>query len=460
MSEPYRFNPTILREYDIRGQVGKTLSEADARALGRAFGSMARRKGGRAIAVGYDGRLSSPGLAAALSEGLRAAGIDVVRIECGPSPMLYFAAFTLPVDGGIMVTGSHNPPDYNGFKMLFQKKSVYGEAIQELGRLSAEGDLESGEGRQSETPVLEAYVERLLQDFDGPEDLTIAWDAGNGAMGEAMKRVTDRLPGRHILLNEEIDGTFPNHHPDPTVAENLIQLQEVVAGENCDLGIAFDGDGDRVGAVDRDGEIIWGDQLMLLLARDVLRDHPGAPIIADVKSSQVLFDGIEAAGGRPIMWKTGHSVIKSKMLEEGSPFAGEMSAHLFFNDHFYGFDDGLYAAIRLLGALKHLGLSLKEYRESLPKLHNTPEVRVPCNEERKFAAVEEVAAKLKAAGAVVVDIDGVRVMTEQGWWLLRASNTQDVLVVRCESESAEGLEALKETVRQTLNQVGVTPPDF
>jgi phosphomannomutase len=359
-----------------------------------------------------------------------------------------------------MVTGSHNPPDYNGFKMLFQKKSVYGEEIQELGRLSAEGDLESGEGRQSETPVLEAYVERLLQDFDGPEDLTIAWDAGNGAMGEAMKRVTDRLPGRHILLNEEIDGTFPNHHPDPTVAENLIQLQEAVAGEGCDLGIAFDGDGDRVGAVDRNGEIIWGDQLMLLLARDVLRDHPGAPIIADVKSSQVLFDGIEAAGGRPIMWKTGHSVIKSKMLEEGSPFAGEMSAHLFFNDHFYGFDDGLYAAIRLLGALKHLGLSLKEYRESLPKLHNTPEVRVPCNEERKFAAVEEVAAKLKAAGAEVVDIDGVRVMTEQGWWLLRASNTQDVLVVRCESESAEGLEALKETVRQTLNQVGVTPPDF
>ena len=460
MSDAYNFDPTILREYDVRGQVGKTLSEADARALGRAFGTMARRKGGKTIAVGYDGRLSSPGLADALGEGLRASGCDVVRIECGPTPMLYFAAFTLPVDGGIMVTGSHNPPDYNGFKMLFAKKSVYGEAIQELGRMAAKGDFETGSGETREESVMEAYVARILQDFDGQEGLRVAWDACNVSLGEAMARDTSKLPGRHILLTETVDGTFPSHHPDPTVAENLVQLQACVRAEGCDLGIAFDGDGDRVGAVDSEGEIVWGDQLMLLLARDVLRDHPGAPIIADVKSSQVLFDGIEAAGGRPIMWKTGHSVIKSKMLEENSPFAGEMSAHLFFNDRFYGFDDGLYAAVRLLGALKHLGVTLKQYRESLPQLHNTPEVRVPCDETRKFTAVDEVAEKLKAEGAEVVAIDGVRVMTPDGWWLLRASNTQDVLVVRCESVSAEGLEALKTTVRATLQGVGVEAPDF
>ncbi|WP_455373809.1 phosphoglucomutase/phosphomannomutase PgmG [Limibacillus halophilus] len=460
MSEAYRFNPTILREYDVRGQIGKTLSEIDARALGRAFGTWAKRQGGKAIAIGYDGRHSSPGLAEALSEGLRACGVDVVRIERGPTPMLYFAAFTLPVDGGIMITGSHNPPDYNGFKMLFRKKSVFGEAIQELGAIAAAGDFEEGAGAESQASVMADYVERLLKDFDGPEDLTIAWDAGNGAMGEAMKLVTGRLPGRHILLNEEIDGDFPNHHPDPTVPENLVQLQEVVRREGCDLGIAFDGDGDRVGAIDEEARILWGDQLMLLLARDVLREHQGAPIIADVKSSQVLFDGIAEAGGRPIMWKTGHSVIKSKMLEEQSPFAGEMSAHLFFNDRFYGFDDGLYAAIRLLGALKHLGLTLKDYKDSLPALHNTPEVRVPCAEERKFGVVAEVAAELKKAGADVTDIDGVRVMTPEGWWLLRASNTQDVLVVRCESETAEGLESLKSTVRETLEGAGVVVPDF
>ena len=460
MSQAHTFNPSILREYDIRGQIGKTLSEQDAHALGLAYGSMVRREGGRSVAVGYDGRHSSPGLAEALSKGLRETGVDVVRIECGPTPMLYFAAFTLPVDGGIMITGSHNPADYNGFKMIFRKKSVFGEAIQDLGAIAASGDFEEGEGVEQSLSVIDAYVARLLEDFDGPEDLTIAWDAGNGAMGEAMQRVTLALPGRHILLNEVIDGDFPNHHPDPTVAENLVQLQEAVAREGCDLGIAFDGDGDRVGAVDAQGRILWGDQIMLLLARDVLREYPGAPIIADVKSSQVLFEGIEQAGGRPIMWKTGHSVIKSKMLEEGAPFAGEMSAHLFFNDHFYGYDDGLYAAIRLLNALKHLGVTLERFYDELPHLHNTPELRVPCEESRKFASVEEVAARLKKEGADVVDIDGIRVTTPDGWWLLRASNTQDVLVVRCESNTDEGLKRLEAEVTTTLKSVGVEPPVF
>jgi phosphomannomutase len=458
MSGAHRFDPTILREYDVRGVVGQSLSPADARALGRSFASLARRRGASSLAVGQDGRLSSPELEAALVEGIAAAGLDVLRIGRGPTPMLYFATCSLPVGGGIMVTGSHNPPDHNGFKLTLGGKPFFGADIQELGRIAAAGDFQAGQGRVEDRPVFEAYVERLLLDYDAARPLKVAWDAGNGAAGEVMVALTARLPGEHLLLNETIDGTFPAHHPDPTVEKNLAQLREVVLEAGCDLGIAFDGDGDRIGALDGRGRVLWGDQIMLLLARDVLRERPGATIIADVKASQVLFDGIAEAGGRPLMWKTGHSLIKSKMAEEDSPFAGEMSAHLFFADRYYGYDDALYAALRLLGALDRAGTSLADYRDSLPPLVNTPELRFPCPEARKWRVVEEVRDRLRAENAQLNDIDGVRVSTGEGWWLLRASNTQDVLVARCEAQNEAGLARLKAAVSAQLEASGIDAP--
>ena len=453
------FDPTILREYDIRGIVGETLSDDDAMLLGRAFGTYAGRRGARAIAVGYDGRISSPGLAAALREGLKQSGQDVFDVGRGPTPMLYFATFHLPVDGGIMVTGSHNPPDYNGFKMSLQKEPFFGQAIQSLAALVGDDDLDSGAGRETERSVFAAYIDRLMQDFEPSRPLKVVWDAGNGAAGEALAALVAHLPGEHILLFEEIDGTFPNHHPDPTVPANLTTLRETVREHGCDLGIAFDGDGDRIGAVDETGEILWGDQIMLLLARDVLARMPGAPIIADVKASQVLFDQIDALGGKAVMWKTGHSVIKSKMKELQSPFAGEMSAHLFFADRYYGYDDALYAAVRMLNVVGREGGSLAEFRASLPKVCNTPELRFDCAEDRKFIVVEEVRERLREQGADLIDIDGVRVKTEDGWWLLRASNTQAVLVARCEAYDEAGLDRLKSMLAAQLSKSGIAFPE-
>lgn len=451
----HNFDPTLLREYDVRGVVGQTLHDADARALGRAVGTEVRRRGGSRVAVCYDGRLSSPALAAALVEGLSAAGVTALRIGLGPTPQLYFAVHHLDADGGVMVTGSHNPPEYNGFKIVLGKQAVFGEDIQALGQLAARGDFESGSANPEDHEIGDAYLDRLVRDFEGPTNLKIAWDAGNGAAGPMMRRLTERLPGQHILLFDEVDGTFPNHHPDPTVPKYLETLKETVLREGCDLGIAFDGDGDRIGALDGKGRPLWGDQMMLLLARDVLKERPGATIIADVKASQTLFDGIAELGGKPLMWKTGHSLIKAKMLEVGAPFAGEMSAHLFFADRFYGHDDALYAAVRLINALGTWGDSLAAFRDTLPQVVNTPELRFPCPEERKKPVIEEVRARLAAAGAEVDATDGVRVRDGQGWWLLRASNTQDVLVARCEAQDEAALARLRGTLAEQLAASGI-----
>ncbi len=456
----HRFDPTILREYDIRGVVGRTLSAADAQAIGRAYAVTLRAAGGHRVAVGYDGRLTSPELEAALVDGLAVEGVDIVRIGRGPTPMLYYAAATLDVDGGIMVTGSHNPPDYNGFKFVFQGKPFYGEAIRRLGETALGLEVPRGErGRDETREIGAAYVDRLAQDYDGTRLLTVAWDIGNGATGDVVQALTARLPGRHLLLNETIDGNFPAHHPDPTIPENLIQLQQLVAGERCDLGIAFDGDGDRIGVVDSRGHIMWGDQLMVVLARDVLIRHPGAPIIADVKASQVLFDEIARLGGRPVMAATGHSLIKAKLAETGAPLAGEMSGHIFFADGYYGFDDAVYVAVRLLGVVSRSSETLAEISDRLPVVVNTPELRFPCADTRKFAVVREVQARLQAAGAEITDIDGVRVRTGDGWWLLRASNTQDVLVARAESATESGLARLKGELAAQLAASGVALPD-
>ena len=459
MTQAHRFHPTILREYDIRGIVGETLFAADARAIGRTFGTIVARGGGRMVCVGYDGRLSSPELEAALVEGLVEAGLEVRRVGRGPTPMLYYAVRELEADGGIMVTGSHNPPNHNGFKIMIGKASFFGRDIQRLGEMAAAGDWASGGGRAIDNPVAESYVERLAQDHVGGRDLKVVWDCGNGATGDVLKALVRRLPGRHSLLFADIDGTFPNHHPDPTEPENLADLRDAVLSEGASLGIAFDGDGDRIGVIDGEGRILWGDQLMVLLAEDVLKARPGATIIADVKASQVLFDEVARMGGKPEMWRTGHSLIKSRMVETGAPLAGEMSGHIFFADRYYGFDDALYAAVRLLGIVAGWpGTTLAERYDAMPHMVNTPEMRFACPDERKFAVIDEVRARLQAAGADMVDIDGVRVRVPQGWWLLRASNTQAVLVARCEARDAAGLEALRALLASQLAASGVSLP--
>ncbi len=456
----HSFDGTILREYDIRGIVGDTLTGDDAYAIGRAFGSEIVRTGGDTVCVGYDGRLSSPEMEQAVVEGLKDCGVEAIRVGLGPTPMLYFAVNFLSADGGIMVSGSHNPPDYNGFKMMYIAEPFYGDDILNLGRIAAAADYESGGGSDRSEPMLDHYVERILQDYREGRDLKVAWDAGNGAAGEAMVQVAAQLPGEHILLNEKVDGNFPAHHPDPTVVENLQQLRDTVLTQGCDLGIALDGDGDRIGVIDSEGEILWGDQLMVVWAADVLAANPGATIIADVKASQVLFDQVAAMGGKPLMWRTGHSLIKAKMAETGALLSGEMSGHIFFADRYFGYDDALYAAVRLLATMASRDDTLADIRKSLPQLMNTPELRFPCSEERKFEVVDEVRERLAASGAEVSDIDGVRVLTDDGWWLLRSSNTQDVLVARCEAETADGLERLKAALIEQVRASGIKPPNF
>jgi len=450
----HKFNPTILREYDIRGIVGGTLTETDAHALGRTFASKALDEGARTIAVGRDGRTHSGMLEAALIDGLTSSGVNVVQVGMGPSPMLYFATHYLDVDGGIQVTGSHNPAEYNGFKLLLKGRSVFGEEIQDLGERSAAGDWSDGNGSVEEVDIRGAYVDRLLKDFSA-KPFRVGWDAGNGAAGPILDMLVERLPGQHYSIFTHVDGHFPNHHPDPTVEANLADLKRLVADKGLDFGIAFDGDGDRIGAVDGKGRVIWGDQLLMILAEAVLRDEPGATIIADVKASQILFDGVARLGGKPLMWKTGHSLIKSKMKETGAPLAGEMSGHIFFKHRWYGFDDALYAAVRLIEAVSQSGKSLTEIMDAMPKSVATPEMRFQVDEPRKFAIVDEVRHRLAGDGARVDATDGVRVSTEDGWWLLRASNTQDVLVGRAEAADQAGLDRLVAQIDDQLAKSGV-----
>lgn len=460
MSFSHKFPATSLREYDIRGIVDESLNEADAFAIGRVFGSIVAETGGKTVAVGRDGRLSSPKLAAALIKGLVASGAEVIDIGQGPTPLLYFAAFTEPTDGAIMVTGSHNPANYNGFKMMLNNKPFFGQSIQDLGTRAAAGQVvPQTEGSVIQKDISDSYIARLMQDWDGDRPLKIVWDNGNGAAGDVLTKLVATLPGTHIVLNGTVDGRFPAHHPDPTVPQNLVQLIDAVKKEHADVGVAFDGDADRIGLVDDEGHILFGDQFLILMARDVLAHRPGATIIADVKASQVLFDEVAKAGGEPLMWKTGHSLIKSKMAETKAPLAGEMSGHIFYNDKWYGFDDALYAAVRILGVISRMNGSLSSFHNSLPPVFNTPELRFDCPDERKFGVVTEVAARLKENGARVSDTDGVRVSTEDGWWLLRASNTQAVLVARAEGNSEAGLIRLKSALAAQLSASGLAP-DF
>lgn len=451
------FHPSILREYDIRGTVGATLAVADARAIGCAFGTVIRRGGGERVTVGRDGRNSSPMLEAALVEGLLSTGIDVVRIGVGPSPMLYYAERTEEVDGGVQVTGSHNPREDNGFKLVAGGRPFFGAAIAHLAALAQAGEQEIGAGRATEVDLLDRYVARLAA---GPavKPLRIGWDAGNGAAGPAIERLAARLPGDHHLLFTQVDGDFPNHHPDPTDEANLAHLKALVAAKRLDFGVAFDGDGDRIGAIDAHGRVVAGDQLLSILAESVLRAHPGAAIVADVKASQALFDRIAALGGRPVMWKSGHSNIKTMMREVDAPIAGEMSGHIFFAE-LGGYDDALFAAVQLIRAVGESGASLAELRDAMPAAVNTPELRFAVEAARKFAVIGEVLARLERAGAAVDRTDGARVTTADGWWLLRASHTQDMLTARAEARDEAGLVRLVAAIDAQLALSGVRRSD-
>jgi len=406
------------------------------------------------VSVGRDCRVTSDGYAEALRAGIAATGLNVLDVGVCATPLVYYSLFAWELDGGIQITGSHNPPEYNGFKMLLNGRSVFGTEIQALGRRAAEGDWSEGLGSITDTDVSDAYVDRLVDDFAG-QGYRVGWDAGNGAAGVVIDRLIARLPGEHHAIHTEVDGTFPAHHPDPTVEANLADLKDLVAREKLDFGIAFDGDADRIGAVDSKGRVIWGDQLLIILAEPVLKEQPGATIIADVKASQTLFDRIADMGGTPLMWKTGHSLIKSKMKETGAPLAGEMSGHIFFKHRWYGFDDALYAAVRLIEAVAQSGKSLTEIMDEMPKSTATPEMRFPVDESRKFAVVAEVLHRLSSNGARVDSTDGARVMTDDGWWLLRASNTQDVLVARAEAGDDGGLNRLMAQIDEQLSLSGV-----
>jgi phosphomannomutase len=442
-------HPSIFREYDIRGVVEETFSSQDAYHIARAFASKAAFARPSIICVGRDGRMSSPEIHDAVCEGIIDSGFDVIDIGMGPTPMLYYTAYTSAAAGAIMITGSHNPPNHNGLKFVWQRGAFYGEDIRSLRPIADARAFIHGSGQREMTDMRGDYIRALLKCYKGGP-LNVAWDAGNGASGDIMMVLCHKLPGHHIALNGVIDGRFPAHHPDPTVPENLRQLISVVTDHGLDAGIAFDGDGDRLGVVDDEGEILWGDQLLMLYAAEVLKENPGCTIIADVKASGALFEEIDRLGGKPLMWKTGHSLIKSKMAETGALLAGEMSGHIFFADHYFGYDDAIYAALRLLNLLSLSGQKLSQLRKALPQRINTPEIRFHCEDQRKFIVIDEIKNRLKTAGAKFNEVDGVRVDTADGWWLLRASNTQAMLVARCEAQNEIGLMRLRKALRAEL----------
>lgn len=452
---PPAFNPASIRAYDIRGKVGRDLDEGDARALGLAYAALARRRGLHRIAVQRDGRLSSPAMEAALVGGLLDGGVQVVRIGLGPTPKLAFAVRALGLDGGVMVTASHNPPDENGFKLLLGDERLHGAALRAM---LAEPAATAPGGALSEADVTERYVAALASAGEGLPRFTVAWDAGAGAVGPTVEALTQRLPGRHIRLHTTVDGRFPAHHPDPAVEENLADVRAAVAQHGCDLGLAFDGDGDRLGVVDGEGGVLWADQLLLFLAGEVLAEHPGAAIVADVKSSRVLFDGVRAAGGRPVMAPSGYVLVREAMARSGALLGGELSGHIFYADRWHGVDDALYAAVRTLCALARTGASLADFRRALPPTVFTPELRIACPDARKATVVGEVGERLAAEGAQVERVDGLRVETADGWWLLRASGTEPKLTCRCEAADVGALRRLRAELERQLALSGIGLP--
>ncbi|HLH39064.1 MAG TPA: phosphomannomutase/phosphoglucomutase [Bryobacteraceae bacterium] len=442
-------NTNIFREYDIRGIAETELKTPDVADLGRGLGTLIQRVAGRRVNLGRDCRLSSPRLHGALLEGLIDSGCEVTDIGVIPTPLLYFSLVHLDADGAVMITGSHNPGEFNGFKTVTRAGSIYGEKIRQVRRIIETRDFLSGRGSHSHYDVVSPYIDDISRQFQFKKRIKVVADAGNGAAGPVLRRLFERLNVDVIELFFEMDGRFPNHHPDPTVPENLNALRQAVRTHKADLGLAFDGDADRIGAIDENGNAIYGDMLMLIYGREILSRKPGATFIGEVKCSQVMYDELKRLGGNPIMFKTGHSLIKTKMKQERAELAGEMSGHMFFADRYYGYDDALYAACRLIEIVAASGQPLSAQLAGVPKTVSTPEIRVDCPDEEKFQVVARVAERMRAAHQVI-EIDGVRVLFEHGWGLLRASNTQPVLVMRFEATTPALLEQYQKEVESAL----------
>jgi phosphomannomutase/phosphoglucomutase len=444
-------NPKIFREYDIRGIVGQDLDEAIVETLGRAMGTFFLGRGQKDVAVGQDCRLSSPGFGRALIRGLLSTGCDVADIGVVPTPLLYFSVFFKKKEAGVMITGSHNPPEHNGFKMMSGEETLYGKTIQALYEIVRKGVFPRGEGRLTALDLVSEYQDYVARNVRFSRPVKVVIDAGNGTGGVVAVPLFRRMGAEVVDMFCEPDGRFPNHHPDPTLPEAMEKLIAKVRASGAELGIAYDGDADRIGVVDDAGQILWGDQLLIIFARDILPSRPGAAVISEVKASKVLYDEIEKLGGRPIMWRTGHSLIKQKIKEEKAPLAGEMSGHIFFADRWFGFDDAIYASARLLEILSRSKTKLSAMLADLPKTYSTPEIRIYASDEVKFKIVDEVRREL-AAGYPVIDIDGVRAIFPNGWGLVRASNTQAVIVLRFEADTEEDLAAIQKEVRSVLQK--------
>ena len=441
------FPDEIFREYDIRGIVGSTLFEENGYDIGKAFGTVLARKNLKKICVGYDCRLSSDKISKNLLNGLLDSGVEVISLGLCHTPLVYYAVNKLDLDGGIMVTGSHNPPEYNGFKFMLGRDPFYGDSIKGLAQLIKKRDYIDGIGREIVmNNVFRTYVNEIIRDFQFNDDIKVAWDIGNGATSNAIKAVTTLIPGKHHVLFEEIDGTFPNRPPDPIVARNVRYLSKFVSYNGFDIGFAFDSDGDRLCVVNNKGEVLFSDQVLTVLAKDFLKKNPGAQVIADVKSCDRLFDTIRVCGGIGLMERVGHSFIKSRMKSSGALLAGELSGHFFFKDRWYGFDDAIYAALRCLEIL----CADKNAFTDLPYGFVTPEIRITCEEDEKFKIIDSLKADLREKNMSVVDIDGVRVSTDIGWWVLRASNTQNALSLRIEAYSEKAMYKLKHEISDYL----------
>lgn len=445
--------PFIFREYDIRGRVPDEINREVAYRLGQALGTYYLERGTSRITLGRDCRLSSPDLNRSLAKGISSTGLDLIDLGMIPTPLLYFSLFHFNLEGGVMITGSHNPPDYNGFKVCHGKTTIHGAEIQKIRQISEKGRFREGSGQIEAKDVISPYLEYIRKNIKpGQTKIKAVVDAGNGVGGLVAPEAYQSFGVQVEPLYCEPDGHFPNHHPDPTIPEYLGDLITRVREQSVDLGIAFDGDADRIGVVDHEGDIIWGDQLMILFSRDLLARNPGAKIVGEVKCSQVLYDDIKKRGGKPIMWKAGHSLIKSKMKEEGALLGGEMSGHIFMAERYFGYDDAIYAGARLLEILTHTGLSVKELLSDLPKMVNTPEIRLDCPDDKKFEIVDTLAREFKKEYPVI-DVDGVRVLFDDGWGLLRSSNTQPVLVMRFEAKSESGLEEIREIFMDKLSKI-------
>lgn len=449
-----KISPFIFREYDIRGKVGVDFTPEIVQLIGRAYGTMVKRKGGKKVVSGRDGRLSGPDLQRALIEGILSTGVDIIDIGITPTPVMYFSLFTFEdIGGGIQVTGSHNPPEFNGLKICLGRDTLFGRDIQRIRELVEREDFEVGQGRYHEGDALSPYIDYLTKNIQLSRPLKVALDPGNGVCALTAPEIFKRLNCEIECLFCELDGTFPNHHPDPVVPENLKYLIEKVTQKGLEAGFGYDGDGDRIGVIDERGNIIWGDQLLIIFSQELLKRHPSAKIIGEVKCSRILYQTIEKLGGTPIMWKTGHSLIKGKMKEEGALLAGEMSGHIFFADRWFGFDDGVYASLRLAEILSSSDKPLSTFLEGLPKMISTPEIRTECPDEIKFQVVADLVERFKKEGLKVIDVDGARIEFKEGWALVRASNTQPVLVLRFEAESETFLETLKDRLYSALKEV-------